>query len=74
MQVLSPASRRRFGPGSIFTKSIYSNPASALEPLCGYDDVDALTRESAMLDAAYIVAGIAFFVISAFYALVCDRL
>jgi hypothetical protein len=31
-------------------------------------------EESAMLDAAFIIIGIAFFALSAWYALVCDRL
>jgi hypothetical protein len=42
--------------------------------LCRHDDVDALEKGSAMLDAIYIATGIAFFVIGALYALVCDRL
>lgn len=45
-----------------------------LESLCRDNDVGAPEQESIMLDVAYIVTGMAFFVISALYALVCDRL
>jgi len=48
--------------------------ASPLEFLRSVDDVDALEKESAMLDLAFIAAGIGFFVIGAGYALICDRL
>jgi len=60
--------------GLIFTKSICPAPASTLELLCTCDDVDALEKESVMLDLAFIAAGIGFFVLSAGYALICDRL
>jgi hypothetical protein len=45
-----------------------------LESLCIEDDLGTLEQESAVADAAFIIAGIGFFVISAGYALICDRL
>lgn len=38
------------------------------------NDIGVLEQESAMLDFAFVAAGILFFVIGAGYALICDRL
>jgi hypothetical protein len=45
-----------------------------LEFLCPGDDLRTLEQESAVADAAFIIAGTGFFVLSALYALICERL
>jgi hypothetical protein len=54
--------------------NIFSLHSRTLELIHPYDDLEALTKESAMLDFAFVAAGILFFVIGAGYALICDRL
>jgi hypothetical protein len=53
---------------------IFSILTLPLEFLCLHDDVGALDKESFMLDFAFIAAGIGFFILSAGYAHICDRL
>jgi hypothetical protein len=55
-------------------RHIYRARAPLLEFLCLGDDVLALEKESAMLDIVFLAAGAAFFILSAGYALICDRL
>jgi hypothetical protein len=47
---------------------------TSLELLCLPNDNGPFQEESAMLDAAFITAGIGFFAICASYALICVRL
>jgi len=62
-------------PAGLYTRIIYSSATSPLELLRLCDDVEPLEKESAMLlDLAFIAAGISFFVLSAGYARICDRL
>jgi hypothetical protein len=53
---------------------IYSGNFAPLERLRADDHVDALEKESAMLDVVFLAGGTALVVVTAWYARVCDWL